>query len=258
MQRFDLVDRYLGEILGIDLTSMKPGECKVVESPRRLRCERSYGFVHALFGLCFSDGRIAISTSPGAADGVAEVLAQCKLEFKSNFQSDLLLGLQEVTSAARARMGFAPSRDASEGWLFACRSRPEFPLVGIDCRQLLDESITPADGLRLPTHCFPDGVVYGVVEDERVVSVAYAHRSGIMEDQVVDIGVETAMPYRRRGFAKAVVGVVTAHMVRRGGEALYACSPRNFGSVATARSVGFEWYSRRIVISAPAQDEATT
>ncbi len=258
MQRFDLVDHYLGEVLGIDVASMEPEECRVVESPRRLRCEQSYGFVHALFGMCFRDGRIAISVAPGAAAAIARVVTWHKPKFESDFQRDLLLGLQETVRTAREHMGVAPSGNASEGWLFACRSKPECLPIGIDYRQLHDESIAPADGLRLPTHCFPSGIVYGVVEDGRVVSVAYAHRSGIMEDRVADIGVETAEPYRRRGFAKAVVGAVTAHMAQVGGEALYMCSPSNVGSVATVRSVGFERYSRRIVIPAPAPEEATT
>lgn len=130
MQRFHLVDRYLGEILGIDLTSMESGERRVVESPRRLRCEKSYGFVHALLGLWFSDGRVAISVTPGAADDVADVLARHKPGFEGDFHSDLLLGLRQATSAARAQLGISPPRDASESWLFACRSVPESPPVG--------------------------------------------------------------------------------------------------------------------------------
>ena len=120
-----------------------------------------------------------------------------------------------------------------------------------DCRRLADESVPAAEGLRLPTHCFPDGVVYGVVRDNKVVSVAYAHRAGVMEDMVADIGVETAPGHRRRGWARAAVSALVGHFTERGGEARYGCSPDNKASVATAESVGFVPYGKSLILSAP-------
>jgi len=252
--RYKLVDRYLGVIFGMDISSMTPGECRVAKSARRLQREQSYGFVHALFGVCLSDDRTAISVTPGAEEVIRELLAHSKLNFKDGFDNNLLKCIEDIVKKAREQMGLPPSAKVSESLIFACNSKPILSNETKKCIRLFDKTVAPAEGLSLPTHCFPDGIVYGFVEDRRVVSVAYAHRSGIMEDQVVDIGVETAEGYRRKGYAKTVVSAVTAHMVQAGGQALYACSPRNFASIATARSVGYELYGRRIHVPAPALD----
>ena len=126
-----------------------------------------------------------------------------------------------------------------------------------ECVRLTDESIPTADGLDLPTHCFPDGVVYGVVVGGEAVSIAHAHRSGAMEDQVADLGVPgTAGPHRRRGYAKTCVSAVVEHFTRRGGEARYSTAPDNHPSVATAHTGGFVDYAASLVLSAPAPDSA--
>ncbi|MEW6749784.1 MAG: GNAT family N-acetyltransferase [Candidatus Latescibacterota bacterium] len=138
--------------------------------------------------------------------------------------------------------------------LFACSAGLLRRLPDPPCSRLRDARWPPAAGLTLPQHCFPDGIVYGVVRDGRVVSVAYAHRSGHMEGMVADLGVETAPAYRRQGFARQVVGAVVAHVARRGGEALYSCHPDNLASLATARSVGFVPYANALYLSAAAPD----
>ena len=120
-----------------------------------------------------------------------------------------------------------------------------------DCQRLFDQSVPPAYGLHLPTHCFPDGIVYGIISDASVVSVAFAHRSGLMENQVADLGVETAPAYRRRGYSQTAVSALVAYIARVGGEARYACSPDNYASIVTARSVGFVPYGKGLVLSAP-------
>ena len=86
--------------------------------------------------------------------------------------------------------------------------------------------------------------------------MAYAHRTGLMEDQVADLGVETAEHYRRRGYAQTVVSAVVAELAHGGGEAIYACSPGNLASVATALSVGFAPYATALSLTAPADDRS--
>jgi hypothetical protein len=51
-----------------------------------------------------------------------------------------------------------------------------------EASHLHDPDTPAAHGLELPDHCFPDGIVYGAFHDHRVVAVAYAHRTGLMED----------------------------------------------------------------------------
>jgi len=250
---FPLVEQYLGIRMGLDFSALTPGRVAVVESPRRVQRTKGYGYVRALWWIWLVHGRTAASVPPGAGDAVREVLAgvQCaelvhdpeirsRLEIPAN-ESLWKAGLEEVNRAFR-------------DICFACDSSLLRRHGHGDCRRLTDESVPPGPGLRLPTHCFPDGIAYGVVADGKAVSIAFAHRSGVMEGRVADLGVETSAEFRRRGYAKTVVSAVVEHVIRNGGEAYYVCRPDNHASIATARSVGFAPYGRSLILGAPAPD----
>jgi len=251
--RFPLVDQYMGIRLGVDLGSVEPGAAVIVESPRRLRAEMSYGFVHALWWLWLEDGRSVISVPPGVADAVRDI-AEAAHSREDLLNPVAVERLRERVDPALARLGLPPTsrvfRDLT--FTFACDAGIFRRHAAGECVRLTDSSIPPADGLALPTHCFPDGVAYGVIVDGRVASVAYAHRAGVLEDCVADIGVETAPQYRGRGYAKTVVSAVVADFAASGGEARYACDPANTASIRTAAAVGFVPYGTSLVLAATA------
>jgi ribosomal protein S18 acetylase RimI-like enzyme len=249
--KFPLIDQYFTAMLDIDISGLKPDAPAVTESLRRLQCEQSYGFVHALYAIFFEDARTAISVPPGSLASVMHVLNDKPADVGNRFDPAWLENLAACISRDRVQAGLPPVRSTFESKLFACNAALLQRHHYGGCQQLRDERITPACGLSLPMHCFPNGIVYGIVADEQIVSVAYAHQSGRMENQVVDLGVETAEAYRKRGYAKTVVSAVTAHMTESGGEAVYTCSASNLASIATARSVGYELYGRIIAITAP-------
>ncbi len=246
--KFSLIDQYLGIQLDIPVSGIAPGETRIVESTRRLRCEQSYGYVHAFFGIWFADGRIAVSVPPGARPGVEEVFKEGE---GSGFSFDpaWIERLSAPVNHSLAQAGLPTAKKTLDGRQFACNANTIRRWNTGDCRRLRDESIPPAEGLSLPTHCFPDGIVYGVIEAGQVVSIAYAHRSGILVNRVADLGVETAAAYRRRGYAKTCVSAVTTHMTGMGGEGLYNCGPSNTASMATARSVGYELYGCTLILT---------
>jgi len=244
-----LVDRYLSAWLGADVSALRPGRPVVIESERRLRPEKSYGFIHALWCLAFDDGRMAASVPPGAGGAVASLLDG--REPRRVLDTSLAGELRGAVDAALVAAGRGPVHRVFTDLRYACTPATLRRHVDGDVRRLVDESIPPADGLRLPTQCFPDGIAYGVVADGRVVAVAHAHRNGNLEGIVADVGVETAPAYRRRGYARTCVSAVVAHIVDRGGEAAYHCSPENLRSQATALSVGFVPYGRSLVLAAP-------
>ena len=251
---FPLVDRYMGLRMGIDLSAVKPGRVTVVESVRRLRREQSYGFIHALWWMWLEHGRSAASVPPGAGEGVAKVTGAVR-RAEQLFDPSLAERLKSPVNASLRKAGLKEVDRVLSDVCFACNAALLRRHACGDCRRLVDESVPPERGLRLPTHCFPDGLVYGVVVDGRVASYAFAHRPGVMEDQVADIGVETAPAYRRRGYAKTAVSAVLAHITRTGGEARYGCRPDNLASIATARSVGFVPYGTNLVLAAPSPKE---
>lgn len=249
------VDRYIGIRLGLDLSEVTSGKLQVVESHRRLTAEQSYGFIHGLWWIWLADDRRVVSVPPGASEAVQATLKDLCCE-QSIFDDGLAEVLKGSVDTALVRAGLPATDRMFRDFVFACdRERiRSHPLRY--CRRLVDESIPTADGLRLPSHCFPDGVVYGVVCEGRVVSVAFAHRTGVLEDVVADVGVETAPGYRRRGYAQTVVSALVRHFTEGGGESRYSCSPNNEASIATAQSVGFVPYGKSLILSSPRLDAA--
>jgi ribosomal protein S18 acetylase RimI-like enzyme len=251
MARFPLVDRYMGLRLEVELAEVKPGRVAVVESTRRLRKEMSYGYVHGLWWVWLTDGRSAASVPPGAGDEVRRILEGAETGNPLRLPQ-IAEALKAPVDEALTQAGLKPADRAIRDVAFACNAALRRRHRCGDCRRLVDESIPPAEGLHLPTHCFPGGIVYGVVMEGRVVSLAHAHRPGVMEHQVADLGVGTAPGYRRRGYARTCVSAVVEHITRMGGEARYGCDPDNLPSVATARSVGFVPYGTQLILAAPA------
>jgi hypothetical protein len=249
--QFPLLDLYMGLRLEADLAALNPGRVAVVESPRRLKKELSYGYLHALWWVWMTDGRSAVSVPPGAEGAVRAVVSDTRSP------DDMLApGLAARLAAPVDRALIAHGLDATDRTIHAVRFACNAALLHrhrcAECRRITDESVPPAEGLSLPTHCFPDGIVYAVVADGHVASIAHAHRSHLMEDRVADLGVETAPAYRRRGYARTAVCAVVQHITSGGGEAIYGTGPGNAASIATARSVGFAPYFRALVLSSPA------
>lgn len=250
---FPLVDRFHGLRLGVDPKAAGPGRTVVIETPLRLRRELSYGYLRALWWLWIEDGRSVISVPPGAGAEARRAVGDTALP-EAIRDATMTARLRAAADAALRRAGLRETDRVLRDLVFACNAALLRERTCGDCRRLTDETVPAAEGLRLPTHCFPDGIAYGVVADGSVASVAYAHRTGLMEDCVADLGVETAPAYRRRGCASTAVSAVVAHVAREGGEARYGCDPANMASIATARSVGFVPYGRSLILSAPAPD----
>jgi len=198
------------------------------------------------------DGRSAVSAPPGTEGAVGEIVRAAPHTLEQ-FDEQIIARVRAVIDDALTGAGLKPVRRVHADVCFACNQRLLRRHTRDDCKRLLDDSIPFAEGIGPYDRFawFPDGIFYGVVDDGVIASYALAHRSGVMEDQVADLGVETAPAYRRRGCAKTVVSAVVKHITRKGGEAHYYCRPDNAGSIATARSVGFVRHGRSLVFSAP-------
>lgn len=238
--------------MGVDVAGLLPGQVVVAESPRRLGREEGYGYVCAGWVSRWSDGRIAASVPPGIGEPVRRVLQGWP---EDCLAPEPIAALRKEVDGALQLAGLKAVNRIFADVVFVC-NRGTFiqPPQGVDCRRVAAADWPTAEGIALPQHCFPDGVVFGAMVDGRVVSVGYSHRSGLMEAQVADLGVETAEEFRRKGYAKAVVAAVVAHILAAGGEARYVTRPDNFASIATAKSVGFVPYGQSLILSAPAPD----
>lgn len=221
----------------------------VVESDRRIHRETSYGFVHALWWIDRHGRGAVISVPPGAADLTRKITANVDDVSIDN------VGLVEQVRVQLNRF-LSPQRSTRtdrhfQTLIFACSATTLVDDVGFgEAFRLYDPDTPTVHGLVLPNHCLPDGIVYGVYHGQRVAAVAYAHKSGVMEGRVADLAVETALEYRRKGYGKAVVAAIVRHICSVGGEARYSCSPDNYASAATARSVGFMPFARSLTFAA--------
>lgn len=253
VRQFPLIDEREGIRMGADLAALEPGATLVVESPRRLQKEQSYGYIRALWWLWLADGRSAVSVPPGAGERVGRIVGTVHEPTELNDEG-LAEQLRGPVNESLRQAGLKPVDRVFSDVCFASNERLLPRHHHGDCRRLIDDSIPPADGLGLPDHCFPDGICYGVVVAGEAVSIAFSHRPGVMEDRVADIGIETVEGHRRRGYGKTAVSAVAGHVVDVGGEARYACRPDNAASIATARSCGFVAYARSLILSTPRCD----
>lgn len=250
---FPAVNEYRSIRMGLDIASLPPGCSRVVESDRRLRREPGYGNIRALWWLWLPDGRSAISVAPGAGD-TARRLSREVSSPEDLVRPELAESLKPAVNAGLERVGLGPVHRHGLVASFACNAGLLRRHMHGDCRRLVDESILPAQGISLPQQCFPDGIVYAVIADGCAVSVAFAHRTAVMEGRVADLGVDTAQLYRRRGYAQTAVSAVVEHVTHDGGEANYDCDRGNHASIATAQSVGFVPYGIGLVLVASAPD----
>lgn len=83
-------------------------------------------------------------------------------------------------------------------------------------------------------------VIYALVKEGRIVSVAVTCEAPSKEHDLVEIGTETAVGYRGNGYAKATVRALSAHLCEKGYRVLYKCHHENLASAAVARSAGFD------------------
>jgi hypothetical protein len=244
---FPLVDAFHAARLGVEAERFRRGGIQVVETPLRLRKQRGYGYVRAAWWLWLTDGGQLVSVPPRTGPAVREMAGGAG-GLDAGRLGELIT---PPVNEALGQAGIAPVDRSFEDLIFACNARMLRRWDCGECRRIRTPDVPTHPGLALPRRCMPDGVLYGVFIDGTVVSYAFSHRTGLMEDRVADLGVATAGGYRRRGHAKTAVSAVVGHYAREGGEARYACSPDNAASAATARSVGFAPYGRSLVLSAP-------
>jgi len=240
----------MGMQMGVDLSALPSGRVTVVESSRRWQGEPSYGYLRVFWWLWLTDGPSVVSVPPGTRDRVRSLVEHIQATGETP-DATQIEALKVPINEALATTGYPPVNRIFKGVSFAVNGTLLRCDGEGDILPLTDERYPPVEGLMLPRHCFPDGTCYGKVIDGEVVAVGYAHRTGMLEDRVADLGVETAEGYRRRRYAKAVVSAVVRRITDQGGEGYYGCSPDNLASIATARGVGFVPYGASLMFSDP-------
>ena len=82
-------------------------------------------------------------------------------------------------------------------------------------------------------------IVYAIVKDGQIVSVAVTSEAPQKGADWVEIGTETAVGYRGNGYSVAAVTALTDFLIQKGYSVLYKCHHKNLASTAVARRAGF-------------------
>ena len=85
-----------------------------------------------------------------------------------------------------------------------------------------------------------DRVIFAVVKEGKIVSVAVTCEAVGNDGEPVEIGTETAVGYRKNGYSTAAVRALTAYLCERGHPVLYKCHHENRASAAVAARGGFD------------------
>lgn len=95
------------------------------------------------------------SVPPGAGEVVGQMVHTVQSE-KDLFNPTLAEQFRTPVNTAIARVGLRPVDRILSDVVFACNAVLLRRYRCGDCRCLIDDSIPPAEGLRLPTPCFPE------------------------------------------------------------------------------------------------------
>ena len=244
--RFGLVREYLLTRMGITELNDK---LTLIESERRLRCELSYGYVHLIWITGFDDGRIAVSLPPGIANDVKTYIRDNAV-YNDIASKSFMSPLHELADRETKRLLGKNSCKCFTDLVFACDSESiKPPNPGVTAQRITDTRYECNADIWFPDHCLPDGVVYGVLENNKIVSLAYAHKTGEYQDTVADVGTVTSKEFRKKGYARECVNSVARHFIENKGESVYKCSPTNTASVSTALSAGYITYGKSLIFS---------
>ncbi len=94
-----------------------------------------------------------------------------------------------------------------------------------------------------------NGNCWGMYEDKHLVSVTDVPEVPYRKDKIVEIGITTLEGYKKRGYAKAVVGAFIKNSIKNNITPIWSCGHDNDASINLAKSVGFMPFADVITVS---------
>ncbi len=224
------------------LRELQPGAVVIAASDQRHK-EAS----GCLLWMGVLNDRCLISTQHALLGKVKEVAGKVSSPRKL-LRSDLRDNLLAVCSDA---LGGAGAFNTYSGLKLACDDeslariddhhvRKVTPEIAGEVIMNLSREGVPDD----PDYLLADDAAFAYYTDKQPVSFAGTHPLGTTGLKVGNVMVATLEPYRRRGFAKAVVSATTARLIEQGKVAVYGTSDDNIASIRTALSVGYRPFCR--------------
>jgi GNAT superfamily N-acetyltransferase len=224
------------------LRELQPGAVVVAASDKRYK-EAS----GCLLWMGVLNDRCLISTQHELLGPVKKVVARVSSPhqlLRTELRDSLLTACSEALAGSDTHMIYF-------GLKLACDGETLVRVEDHHVRKVTPE-IAPEVTASLSQEGVPDDVEYMLADDAafayytdgQPVSFAGTHPLGGGGLKVGNVMVATLEPYRRRGFAKAVVSATTARLLEQGKVAVYGTSDDNIPSIRTALSVGYRPYCR--------------
>lgn len=247
MSKFKLVKEYIHSIL--DAKDVGKG-LTIAETEKRHRCMPSYGIIHMFYIVKFEDGSIVASVPINTSEKVKSFLYENVQKYDIDDSTNFISPLKSLANAEAKRVFDKELHNSWNSLIFACNAETiGKPNPNVNTIMVVDKNFECYNDVNFPDHCIPDGVVYSVVEGNKIVSLAHAHKTGEYQDIVADIGVDTSKDFRKKGYARECVNAVARHFIEKGGESVYICSPNNTASIHTALSAGYKPFGKVLVFT---------
>ena len=157
------------------------------------------------------------------------------------FSAEAFAALDRALRPHLAAWGYKPAMFPSRYGISLVQD--DASAVSSDC--ILSDTVCVTDALcqmknltsMKPADCAARGA-YAQIADGQIVCIASVNRVSDLE-RCVEIGVECAPDYRRRGYAASCVRALTRDLCEGGNVVLYRHYHTNIGSAAVARAAGF-------------------
>ncbi|MBQ5390063.1 MAG: GNAT family N-acetyltransferase [Clostridia bacterium] len=165
--------------------------------------------------------------------------------FSENLFSDTALDfLREGCKPFCRELGYSEEKHPKNwGYNFICAHNA--PCPDIPCERIRRDgkykNLTTFD---IGSCLAYERVIFAVVKEGQIVSVAVTCEAPGKEHDLVEIGTETAVGYRGNGYAQATVRALSAFLCEKGYRVLYKCHHENLASTAVARGADFEEVGR--------------
>ena len=246
MKKFTHVYDYILSFLDAKTPTEK---LTIVETEKRHSCMPSYGMIHMFYIVQFSDDFIIASIPLNTSEKTKLFLHEniCMYDIDDNH---FVSSLKELANEEAYKLFNKQIKGHWNSLIFACDAETlAKPNPDINTVRIIDERYECSEDVNFPDHCIPEGIIYSVVENNKIVSLAHAHKTEEFQEIVADIGVDTSSDYRKRGYARECVNSVARHAIETGGESVYICSPNNIASINTALSAGYVPFGKILVFT---------
>lgn len=201
------------------------------------------------FELTLRDGEALAEYYPAAKPLAEAFLKKFGTDEAQLMSADAIKWAVEHFGELLEKYGFTLSPDSEDCYIDFALAPLERELADNIIRLSGGEGFTDLTETDIEGLCEAGYIIYAAVVGNNIVAVANTGEP-IYEDTPceVEIGVDTAEKYRKKGYGKACVAALIGELRRLGHTAHYECASSNAASIALAEGLGGRVIGKKIYI----------